>query len=136
MRFYYAVQQQSGSGVPAAADSDWLLGWGDDAESSRAAPPVRQPPKQARAAQSQEQGLEHAQNAAERQRVRILDPLTEDAISNVSDMQLLFFGTSAGQPAVGRCAVGLACLPCTPQATCDSLTAVMHGKGCCTNSQS
>ena len=101
------MQEQTPSRRPGAADTDWLLGWGEDNESSKAPPPARQPHRQATAAPSPRREPELAQGVAERQRVRVLDPLSEEAISNICDMQLLFFGTSAGQPALGRWAAFL-----------------------------
>ena len=51
----------------------------------------------------QQQKLAQRQEA-ERSAVRELDPSSEEAIANSSDMQLVFFGTSAQRPTKARCA--------------------------------
>lgn len=50
----------------------------------------------------QQQKLAQRQEA-ERSAVRELDPSSEEAIANSSDMQLVFFGTSAQRPTKARC---------------------------------
>jgi hypothetical protein len=81
-------------------ESDWLLGWSKDDGPPSVVPPGR---PAGRASNAPRRAPEQATAAAgERQRVRVLDPVSEEATSNISDMQLMFFGTSAGQPTSGR----------------------------------
>ena len=85
-------------GGQQAVASDWDLDWDNE---GRQAPPAQPPP--ARRGPAPEQA---AADGGERSAVRILDALSEEAISNTSDMQLVFLGTSGGHPTRARRAQG------------------------------
>jgi hypothetical protein len=53
----------------------------------------------------------------ERAAVRVLEATSEDTIANVSDLQLVFFGTSARQTTAARCGFPSPCAAaCSPPA--------------------
>ena len=83
----------------ALPESDWPLDWDNEGEAATEAPhagpaPAREPAPERARVPDQDAG-------GPRQLVRVLDPLSEEAISN-ADMQLIFLGTAAGQPTRAR----------------------------------
>ena len=92
LRLVPAVCARAGGGQQAVA-TDWALDWDNEGREALVAQP-----KQARDAPAPAQ----AAPDGERPAVRILDALSEEAISNTTDMQLVFLGTSGRQPTRAR----------------------------------
>ena len=91
-----AVRERARGGQQAVA-SDWALDWDNE---MREAPPAQQPQPGVPAPAAPEQ----AGAGGGRPAVRVLDALSEEAISNTADMQLVFLGTSGRLPTQARCA--------------------------------